>query len=52
MLNDNNSFNQDNNNLSNVFKELQNNNIQNSNQFNSTNTQNKQINKKLKGKKI
>lgn len=49
MLNDNNSFNQDNNNLSNVFKELQNNNIQNSSQFNTTNTQKTKNNKKLKG---
>ena len=42
MLNDNNSFNQDNNNLSNAFKELKNSNVQNLDQFNSTSNQYKQ----------
>lgn len=49
MLNDNNSSKYDNRNLTDIFKELQNNNIQNSNQFNSTNTQKTKNNKKLKG---
>ena len=43
MLNDNNSFNQDNNNLSNAFfKELKNSNVQNLNHVNSTSNQYKQ----------
>lgn len=48
MLNDNNSFNQDTRNLSDIFKELQNNNVQNSNPLNSSNIKDKQSSKKIK----